>query len=283
MRSTPPSITRAPFTRRLGDSAAALGAAYRVGLAAALSQAPVLLGRAVFYGVCLMVLVAFWDKVASHRLPGTMAARLPPGGLGIYVGVTEWITLSVPAIHFKLEDDIRAGALEPHLLRPKSYLAQTLAGQAGGMTARLAMLGAAGLVLLAFSGRPWPPAPTLAFVAVLGVIGAAVGLLLLTLVGLTAFWLRRVLPPMLIVQKLAFILGGLFAPIAFYPDWLYRLAAATPFAAHLAFAGGAILAPPSLSGFAEALAAELFWLAALMGLATLVWRAGLRKTLRNGV
>ncbi len=277
MRSTP------PFIRRLSDGAGAAGAAYRAGLAAALAQTPVLLGRAVFYGVCLMVLITFWDKVAAHRLPGTLAARLPAGGLGTYVGVTEWVTLSVPAVHFKLEDDIRAGALEPHLLRPKSYLAQTLAGQAGFMTARLVMLGAAGLLLLALFARTWPSVPTMGAVFTLGVTGAAIGLLLLTLVGLTAFWLRRVLPPMLIVQKLAFLLGGLFAPIAFYPGWLYRLAWFSPFGAHLAFAGAAIIGPPSWTGFATMLALQSFWLAALTALAVLVWRAGLRKTLREGV
>ena len=53
-----------------------MAAAYRVGLAAALSAWPVLLGRAIFYGVCLMVLVAFWDKVGSQRLAGTLAVRL---------------------------------------------------------------------------------------------------------------------------------------------------------------------------------------------------------------
>ena len=112
-----------------------MGAAYRVGLAAAVSDAPVLLGRAIFYGVLLMVLVSFWDKVGAQRLARTLAVRLPPGGLAVYVGVTEWITLSVPAIQLWLEDDIRSGALEPHLLRPKAYLVQLLAGQAGGMTA----------------------------------------------------------------------------------------------------------------------------------------------------
>jgi hypothetical protein len=91
MRSTPSFITER--TRDL----AAMAAAYRVGLAASLAAWPVLLGRAIFYGVCLMVLVAFWDKVAAARLPGTLATRLPPGGLGVYIGVTEWITLSIPA------------------------------------------------------------------------------------------------------------------------------------------------------------------------------------------
>jgi ABC-2 type transport system permease protein len=276
MRSTP------PFTTSLADGAAAMGAAYRVGLASAVASAPVLVGRAIFYGVCLMVLVAFWDKVGSHRIAGTFGAHLPLGGMAIYVGVTEWITLSAPAVHLKLEDDIRSGALEPHLLRPKNYLVQLLAGQAGGMTARLVMLGAAGLVLLALSGRPWPAGFGLVYVAVLGVIGTAIGLLILTIVGLSAFWLRRVLPALLVVQKLLFLLGGLFAPISFYPGWLHTIAAWSPFAANMAFAGQAALTP-SASDFAWALAAEVFWFAALAGLIALIWRAGLAKTLRQGV
>ena len=124
MRSTP------SFTSERAADLAAMGAAYRAGLASALTAWPVLLGRAIFYGVCLMVLIAFWDKVGAQRLAGTLAVRLPPGGLGVYVGVTECITLSVPAIQLRLEDDIRSGALEPHLLRPKPYLAQTIAGEA---------------------------------------------------------------------------------------------------------------------------------------------------------
>jgi ABC-2 type transport system permease protein len=258
-----------------------MAAAYRIGLASALAAWPVLLGRAIFYGVCLMVLVAFWDKVGAQRLAGTLAVRLPPGGLGVYIGVTEWVTLSVPAIQFRLEDDIRSGALEPHLLRPKPYLAQTVAGEAGGMTARLAMLAVAGLALLAISGRPWPVGFGLVYVAVLGAIGALIGVLLYTLVGLTAFWLRRVLPALLIMQKLMFLLGGLFAPITFYPGWLHDLAAASPFAAHLAFAGQEVLTP-SLADFGRALAAQAAWFAALALAAALIWRAGLAKLMKGG-
>jgi len=276
MRSTP------PFTTRLGFDLAAMAAAYRAGLAAAVAAWPVLLGRAIFYGVCLTVLVSFWDKVAAARLAGTLATRLPPGGLGVYIGVTEWITLSIPSVQLRLEDDIRSGALEPHLLRPKSYLAQTLAGEAGAMSARLVMLGAAGLLLLGVSGRVWPSALGLASVAVLGVLGASLGLLLYALVGLTGFWLRRVLPVLLIVQKLMFLLGGLFAPISFYPGWLHDLAAATPFAAHLAFAGEAVLTP-SWAQLGRALAAQVAWIVLLGIGASLVWRAGLAKLLTRGV
>jgi ABC-2 type transport system permease protein len=259
-----------------------MGASFRVGLDAAVAGWPVLLGRAIFYAVCMMVLTSFWDKVGAQRLAGTFAMRLPPGGLAVYVGVTEWVTLSVPAIQLKLEDDIRSGALEPHLLRPKAYLAQAIAGQAGGMAARLVVLGAAALALLALSGRAWPAPGAFAAIAILGVLGAAIGMLIYALVGLAAFWLRRVLPVLLIVQKLMFLLGGLFAPIALYPDWLRIPAMLSPFGAHLAFAGQAAIGLGA-ADFWRALALQAFWLVALTAAAALVWRAGLAKTLKAGL
>jgi ABC-2 type transport system permease protein len=276
MRSTPRWIDRA------AANAAALCAAYRVGLASALAAWPVMLGRAIFYGVCLMVLVAFWDKVGSQRLAGTLATRLPREGFGVYVGITEWITLSVTAIQLRLEDEIRSGALEPHLLRPKPYLTLTIAGEFGNMSARLLVLGAAGLAILALSGKTAPPPIAFVYIAVLGVAGAAVGVMLYALVGLTAFWLRKVLPALLIMQKLMFILGGLFAPISLYPAWLHAIAAASPFGAHLAFAGQAALSP-SAADFWRALGAQAFWLTALALAAALVWRAGLAKLMRGDV
>ncbi|HZZ37036.1 MAG TPA: ABC-2 family transporter protein, partial [Caulobacteraceae bacterium] len=151
----------------------------------------------------------------------------------------------------------------------------------GGMTARLIVLGLTALAMLAVSGRAAPPLAAWPAVFVLGVGGAAIGVMLYVLVGLSAFWIRRVLPALLIVQKLMFLLGGLFAPISLYPDWLRRLAEATPFAAHLAFAGQAVLTP-SADVLWRALAWQAFWLVALAGLAALTWRAGLAKVMKGG-
>jgi ABC-2 type transport system permease protein len=254
----------------------------RLGAAGAIAGWPVLLGRAAFYVLLLIVLTALWDKVAAERLPGTLAAALPPGGLALYIGVTEWVTLSVPAIHLRLEDDIRSGALEAHLLRPRAYLVQRTAEAAGAMLVRLAVTGAAALLMLLASGRPWPAPDTLAALALAGPLGALVGVLLYAVAGLSAFWVRRTLPAMLIVQKAMFLLGGLFAPITLYPTWLTRLGAASPFAAHLYWPAAMTLSPAPRT-FALALAAQGLWIALLAGLIALIWRAGLRRALRGEV
>jgi ABC-2 type transport system permease protein len=202
--------------------------------------------------------------------------------LTLYIGVTEWITLSVAAIHLRLEDDIRLGMLEPHLLRPKPYLVQKIAEAMGDTVARLIGIGIAALIALALSGRAVPPPQAFAYAAVLGVFGAAIGVLLFALVGLCAFWVRRVLPPYIILQKIMFLLGGLFAPISLYPAWFYRLAVATPFAANIFVAGNQMIVP-SGHAFAVGIAAQLFWLVGLSGLVALLWRAGIAKVLREGI
>ena len=272
MRSTPsPDIRRAH---------GAVLASVRLGAAAGLTGWPVLLGRALFYWLLMIVLTALWDRVVAERLPGGLAGALPAGGLAVYIGVTEWIGLSVPAIHLRLEDDIRSGALEAQLLRPKSWLALRVAEAVGGLLVRLAVTGVAALTLLAVSGRPWPSPVVLADLVVVGPLGGLIGVLLFTLAGLSAFWLRRVLPAFLILQKLLFLLGGLFAPVTLYPGWLARLGQFSPFAAHLYWPAMLTIAPsPTTVG--AALTSQLAWIALLGGLVVFVWRAGLRRVLRG--
>ncbi len=275
MRSTPPRTD----ARNL---AAAALAAFGFGVRQTFAAWPVLMGRAIFYLVVMAILSSLWDKVTDARLAGTLATTLPKGALTLYVGVTEWITLSVAAIHLRLEDDIRSGALEPHLLRPKPYLLQKIAESMGGMAARLVALGAAAMLALLVSRRASPPLYAYPYVLVLGVLGSAIGVLLFAIAGLCAFWIRRVLPPYLIVQKMTFVLGGLFAPISLYPVWLFRIAVVTPFAAHTYFPGNEAIAP-SATLFVQGLATQLAWLAVLAGIIALIWNAGIRRVLREGI
>ena len=286
MKSTPPYSGSRPAdvgADLLADLGAALAGA-RLGAAGAIAAWPVLLGRAVFYVLLLIVLTALWDKVIAERLSGTLAASLPPGGLTLYIGVTEWITLSVPAIHLRLEDDIRSGGLEILLLRPRSWLAQRIAESLGAMLVRMAVTGVAALTMLTLAGRPWPPLAVLGLLALIGPLGAVTGVLLYAVAGLSAFWVRRTLPAMLVVQKLMFLLGGLFAPITLYPAWLARLGAVSPFAANLYWPAALTVAPtrPAIAAVvAAALASQAFWIGALCVAIAGVWRAGLRKVLRG--
>src|SRR5262245_16486586 len=182
-----------PFAREL---AAALASA-RLGSAQAFAAWPIMFGRIAFYVLILVVLSALWDKVVAEQI-APLAKSLPAGGLSAYIAVTEWVTLSVVGIQLRLEDDIRRGGLEPYLLRPKTYLLQRLSPAFGETVVRLGVLGVAGVAVIAATGRPLPVPAAWLPLLLLGCLGAVIGTLLYTLAGLTAFWLRRVMPPMLI-------------------------------------------------------------------------------------
>jgi len=90
------------------------------------------------------------------------------------------------------------------------------------------------------------------------------------------------MPVYLIIQKLLFLLGGLFAPVSFYPRWMAQISEASPFAAALYWPGVQAL-NPSAALFWRALGMQLIWIGLLSVAAALVWSAGLRKVLRQGV
>jgi ABC-2 type transport system permease protein len=272
-RPRPPEIA-------LGPTARAVSYAVRLGASGLIASPAVLVGRSLFFVLLMIVLSSFWDVVGRARVHGALA-HVPAVGLALYVGVTEWMTLSVPALHLRLEDDIRFGALETHLLRPKPYLLMRIGEAAGAMLVRLGVLGVVALALLALSGRQGPSWPVYAGLLVLGPLGALNALLTSAIIGLTAFWTRRVIAAVLVMQKLSFLLGGLIAPVSLYPPWLARIAEFSPFAGQLYWPAALTLDAPSRT-FAPALICEAVWIPVLALAAAALWRAGLRGALRRG-
>jgi ABC-2 type transport system permease protein len=174
------SIPLTPRGEAFSNVMASTAAAARLGAVQALAAWPVLVGRVMFYLLILVVLSALWDKVAAEQV-APLAIALPPGGLAVYIGITEWVALSVVGIQLRLEDDIRGGALEPYLLRPKSYLLQRVAPAMGESMVRLVALGVAGLAAMAISGRALPAPEAWPALLLLGVFGVVVGTLLYVL------------------------------------------------------------------------------------------------------
>ncbi|HUN39611.1 MAG TPA: ABC-2 family transporter protein [Acetobacteraceae bacterium] len=251
----------------------------RVGVAATLSARTVLLGRALFYLLVMTVLTRFWTTVAHE----TSAAGITlPAGILAYVAITEWIALSVPAIHLRLEDDIRFGAVEAHLLRPIPYLLGQIGQTIGAMLVRLALL-SPGLGVVLLTGESMlPPITAWLSIIALAVLGGTVHILLIALAGLSAFWVRRTVAAYLVMQKAIFLLGGLFIPVTFYPDWLARFARGSPFAASLYWPAIVVLQPDQ-STVVMAFLAVFAWIVALSLLCAAIWHAGLHRLLTQGI
>jgi len=109
-----------------------------------------------------------------------------------------------------------------------------------------------------------------------------VHVMLVALTGLSTFWVRRSLAAYLIMQKLIFLLGGLFAPVTLYPVWLARIAACSPFAAAL-YWPAVITLQHDTATVVTAFVAVFVWIAILALLCGWIWRAGMRRLLARGV
>lgn len=266
----------------LAPLARAMWRAARTSWAASFASPIVMIGRCCFYMLLMTVITALWGMVAREQIAGGLAHLLPAGGLGFYVGVTEIAVLGTPAIHLKLEDDIRSGLIESRLLRPKSHLLLRFAEAMGGAFARMATLGVCGALLLALSDFAVPLPHWWPAIILLMIQSAIIGVLIGLAMGLAVFWVGQVTPLQIVVQKLSFLFGGLMAPVTLYPDWLAHIAMATPFAAQM-YWPATMATTPTLAIFVQALLLQLVWIALLSLLVLWIWSRGVARVLREGV
>ncbi|HTO72059.1 MAG TPA: ABC-2 family transporter protein [Myxococcota bacterium] len=185
-----------------------------------------LLGRTVFIGIVLFVFSRIWAAIGPRDgLPG-----IGPRDLIWYLALTEWPVLSVPQAFLAIEADVRSGDVAVRLVRPVAYVGAHLAEAAGETATRLVFVGSSAFTFAYFIAGGLPADPRGLLLALPLVLLACVLLLLsVTAIGVTSFWVVDSMPFFWIWQKLMFVLGGLLFPLELYPEWLQRVARATPF------------------------------------------------------
>jgi ABC-2 type transport system permease protein len=239
---------------------------FRLGAAAARRDRASLVGRAGLFVVILLIFSRLWRATAATT--GAPGASVSAADLTWYMVVTEWIVCSIPAIHLEVERDAQTGDLETHLTRPTVYAGLMAARGFGQALANAAVLLVVGVVVgAAFTGT-LPSSPWILAALPLGVVSIAVSIGAGVGIGLTTVWLGECGPLFWVWHKALFILGGLILPLSFYPEWLQRVAWATPFAplltgpARLALGGtltDAVTSALALAGWGLVVALVVAW------------------------
>jgi ABC-2 type transport system permease protein len=250
----------------------------RIGYIETRAEPGELYGRVVFVGVILGVFSTLWRAVAEAGMPLGDSPRT----MVWYLAMTEWVLLSTPLIHFRIEEDIRRGDVAYQITRPASYLGAQLAEGIGALAARApVLLVAACAAAFLFAGGP-PERPSgLVWVVAFGAVASIVMTAFHLALGLLAFPLGEIAPVYWIWQKLMFVLGGLMLPLQIYPAWVVALALATPFPALLAGPASFMLASPVLDPVSLVLRLAVWFLAAWV-VAHLVLRRATRALQLNG-
>jgi ABC-2 type transport system permease protein len=236
-----------------------------------------LIARMAFVAVILGVFSALWRAVGEAGMP----LGLDMSALVWYLAVTEWILLSPVPAYVEIEADIRRGDVAYQLARPASYLGAAMAQGVGALTVRAPAIAATCFVCAwAFTARV-PDPRSFVFVVPFAIAAMLLIHALYVVTGLAAFWLGDVSPLFWVWQKLLFVLGGLMLPLALYPQWMQRLASATPFPVLLAGPASFVLGDTRADAWM--LAARLaIWTVIIASGAHLLFRRAARNLQLNG-
>jgi ABC-2 type transport system permease protein len=102
------------------------------------------------------------------------------------------------------------------------------------------------------------------------------------LVNLTAFWLTEIRGILMLYTVLATVLTGLAIPVSWFPDWLRTVADATPFPSMLQSPVDVFLGRAAGPDALRLLAVQLGWLAGLLVVGQVLFRAGARRLVVQG-
>lgn len=225
-----------------------------------------------------LVMMLVWMAQAAEA-PGGQIRGYSPAEFASYFLAT-WVMsqLLVVWVAWDLDFDIRQGTLSPKLLRPIDPLwlryMDHLAGRILRLPALLALAALFAWIAGAdFSTNPWD------YLAALGLafLGFNTRFLWEYVIGLLAFWTESSTSFQEVVWLVYAALGGMFAPLAFYPEWVQRLALWTPFPYMLGLPSQLLAGKATLGEAGRGLVVLLAWLAVFWLLRLVVWRRGLRR------
>lgn len=229
-------------------------------------------------GTLSLVMMLVWMAQAAGAPGGTIGGYTPADFATYFLGTWAVGQLLVVWVAWELDLEVRQGTLSPKLLRPLDPMWGHYAGHLAERVVRLpAMLGLAA-VFAWLSGASFSRDP-LDYLAVLGlaVLGFSVRFLYEYCIGLLAFWTESSTSFQELVWLFYAALGGIFAPLAFYPPWVQTVAAWTPFPYMLGLPAQLLAGKASLADAGRGALVLAAWLVVFWCLRLAVWRLGLRK------
>jgi len=227
--------------------------------------------------VCMFPLVAkivFW-KAVYLGVDGAIA-DFGMSDMVLYLLVFEFVSEFASAWpSWDVRSAIIDGGLTAFLLRPASYMLTTLIGDTANMFPRLTCtIGIFAFFLAVFwndiqlSAESWVYAAGAVSIALCYLLTFSYGFLQ----GLCAFWLESNIP---VAEHVRSFFSGSIVPLAFFPDWIGRLADVLPYKYMTYFPTTVLMGKVSPEEFWTGILWQLLWLSVVLVTIKLVWQRGI--------
>lgn len=231
-----------------------------------------MVGLLVQIGIAYLVTAAVFSEsgratVGGYTFRALVAYYVLVGLVGRLVTATE--------MEMGISQEIYEGGLTRYLLYPVSYAGAKYAQQLGGTLPALVQVTAFGAWMPFAFG--WPPGMDVSS-ALMG--GAAILLatllqfLLLLPVQLVSFWADNVWSLVVGYRLVSRLLGGLFLPLALFPEGVRRALDPLPFKYLFAFPVDALLGRLTWAEWGIGMATGAAWCLAAAAVGTVVWKRG---------
>lgn len=229
-------------------------------------------------GTLSLVMMLVW-MAQAEAAPGGQVNGYSPHEFATYF-LSTWLVsqMIVVWVAWELDFEIRQGALSPKLLRPLDPMWQHYMGHVSERVVRfLPMLGIVTVFALLSGARfstDWRVYPA---VLVLAALAFTCRFLWEYTIGLLSFWTESSTSFQEVVWLVYAALGGMFAPLAFYPPWVQNIAVWTPFPYMLGLPAQLLAGKATLEQAAQGALILVGWLIVFWFIRLAVWRLGLRK------
>jgi ABC-2 type transport system permease protein len=174
---------------------------------------------------------------------------------------------------------VKDGQVAVDFLRPVDLQASTLATEAGMSLFALLPRGLPSVLLGAVTvGIAMPTQPVFYLLGASSVILAIViSAATVYLIAVLGFWLIETRGLQILYMLASGFLGGLYVPIALFPQWLRLLATATPFPSIMMYPIDVLSGFGGAGRAAVLVLAQVAWLAVVAAIGQVLTRAGRRK------
>jgi ABC-2 type transport system permease protein len=224
-----------------------------------------------------VIYLVVWTTIAEQR--GGAVEGITAGEFAAYYIVWTLVrNMNIVFTPYGWEWRIREGQLSAALLRPLHPLHDDVAGFAGWKFVVIILwLPVAAVLWVAFD--PVLDPSVLEVVAFAAAIWGAylIRTMFLSVLGMITFWTTRVSAIFELAIALELLLSGRLVPLQLMPGWAEDLAYVLPFMWTFYFPIEALVGDFPTGELLGGLAAQLFWIVVLTGVAQLVWRFAIRR------